>query len=399
MSNSLRSISLQLNRLESRDVPTGTLIAIAEDGAASRVAVYTAPIDHLITPPSPGQPYFQRETKLLTTFSPYPGFGGGVHVAVGEVTGDAFDDVITAPGFGGGPHIKVYDGAQLQAGKAIVAKEFFAFDAAFRGGVFVAAGQMDPTSVQKEIVVGAGESGGPHVKVFTLDRVTFIQAPPNPQDYFQVRMQNEFFTFDASFRGGVRVAAGDVNGDGRDDLVAAAGPGGGPHVRVFDVFPPNPLELRTSNRQLLDEFFAYDAAFRGGVYVAAGHLTGDDKAEVVTGPGDGGGPHVKVFAPSASGKLALQDETFADYVDEGQGARVGIFSISAGPNVDTTNYPLRSIYVGFGSRASRVSIAIYPPGEYRIAAYSYMNGVPRATYLAIPFGLDGDERQGLFVGV
>ena len=87
------------------------------------------------------------------------------------------------------------------------------------------------------------------------------------------------------FSGGVRVATGDVDGDGVADLVTAAGPGGGPHVKVFS--GSSGAEIRS--------FFAYDAGFTGGVNIAAGDLNGDGHADIVTGAGAGGGPHVKVF--------------------------------------------------------------------------------------------------------
>jgi hypothetical protein len=88
-----------------------------------------------------------------------------------------------------------------------------------------------------------------------------------------------FFAYDPAFRGGVFVAAGDVNGDGKADIITGAGPGGGPHVRIWN----------GADFTELGGFFAYDPAFRGGVFVAAGDVTGDGVADIVTGAGPGGG--------------------------------------------------------------------------------------------------------------
>src|SRR5262245_41795767 len=44
----------------------------------------------------------------------------------------------------------------------------------------------------------------------------------------------DFLAFHSQFRGGVRVAVGDVTDDGQDDVIAATGPGALPVVKVFD---------------------------------------------------------------------------------------------------------------------------------------------------------------------
>jgi hypothetical protein len=51
---------------------------------------------------------------------------------------------------------------------------------------------------------------------------------------------------------------GNLTGDGRAEIITGAGPGSGPHVRVLD---------GTTGFPLLD-LFAYDPAFLGGVFVA-----------------------------------------------------------------------------------------------------------------------------------
>ena len=85
-----------------------------------------------------------------------------------------------------------------------------------------------------------------------------------------------FFAYDPSFAGGVRVASGDVNGDGSVDIVTGAGPGATPHVKAFDGMTG--AEFRS--------FLAGPAGFGGGVYVGASTLpAADTMPPVLTLPG------------------------------------------------------------------------------------------------------------------
>lgn len=135
----------------------------------------------------------------------------------------------------------------------------------FKGGASVAAGNFGNNAT---IVTGAGPGGGPHVKVLN-----------NNGDLI-----NQFFAYPMAFKGGVDVAAGDIDGDGIDEIITGAGPGGGPQVRIL-----------TASGIPIKSFFAYPLAFRGGVRVTAADIDNDGKAEIITGAGPGGGPHVRVF--------------------------------------------------------------------------------------------------------
>ncbi len=211
------------------------------------------------------------------------GFLGGVRVAACDFNNDGVDDLLLGPGAGGGPHVRLLDGA---TGMSLA--EFFAYDPAFNGGVFVACGPVEgPTA--KNIVTGAGRGGGPHVRVLRYNP----NAPGGVEPVF------DFLAYAAAFAGGVRVAVGDVDGDGQADVITGPGPGGGPHVRA--------LTWTGSGLASLAEFYAYDPAFTGGVFVAAGDVTGDGAAEIITGPGRGGGPHVRALTWTGSGLASLAE--------------------------------------------------------------------------------------------
>src|SRR5512133_4039514 len=68
-------------------------------------------------------------------------------------------------------------------------------------------------------------------------------------------------------------------------LVTGQDAGAGPQVRGLDGSSLTPIH----------DFVAYAPSFGGGVRVAVGDVNGDGVADIITGPGAGGGPNVKVF--------------------------------------------------------------------------------------------------------
>jgi hypothetical protein len=103
----------------------------------------------------------------------------------------------------------------------------------------------------------------------------------------------DFLAFgDPNFRGGSRVAMADVNRDGAADLVVGAGTGGGPRVAVYD----GRALARGDATRLVPDFFALDPTLRSGVYVAAADMDGDGYADVLYSTGTTGGPRVRVVS-------------------------------------------------------------------------------------------------------
>ena len=209
--------------------------------------------------------------NLIRSFYAYdPSFPDGIYVAVGDVNGDGFGDIITGAGAGGGPHVQVFSGANYSN-----IASFFAFEPTFTGGISVAGGDVNGDGYV-DVVIGAGPGGGPRVLAFSGQQLA--------QSGSLVALAN-FWAFDVGVNRGVFVAAGDYNGDIVSDIVVSAGPGGGPHVKVFN----------GSGTNLIDNFFAYDINFAGGVVVAMADIDNDGEAEIVTGPFTNGGPDVRVY--------------------------------------------------------------------------------------------------------
>jgi hypothetical protein len=213
-------------------------------------------------------------TAAGSRFQPFPGFAGVIRSVVADFNGDGVTDAAFGTGPGTAARVRVIDGA---TGKDLVGVTTV-LDG-FAGGVYLAAGDVDRDG-KAELAVSADAGGGTRIVVYQIAGGQLDRAA-------------DFFAFgDPAFRGGSRIAMGDVNRDGYADLVVGAGVGGGPRVAVYDgrsLLTGKPVSL-------MPDFFALDPGLRSGVFVAAGDMDGDGFADVLYSTGDTGGPRVRVVS-------------------------------------------------------------------------------------------------------
>ncbi|MBU4332209.1 L,D-transpeptidase [Patescibacteria group bacterium] len=241
-----------------------------------------------------------------------------------DLGGDGIDEIAIASGEYNRPMVYILrvDGTEIN--------RFLAYGEDFEGGVNITACDLDGDA-KDEIITGAGFGGSPHVRVFN--------------GYGQPKLTVGFFAGDEQSQTGVKVACGDINrdgkneiitgcltnkgvsinffakegnflgggfivsdlkkdfdletvdlgGDGVSEIIVAGGKGEKPWVKIF-----------RADGSLINEFMVYGDDFFGGINLACKDKDGDGREEIIVGAGRLAGPHLRVF----DGYGSLMNELF-----------------------------------------------------------------------------------------
>lgn len=237
---------------------------------------------------------FDQNGSLLKEFLAFDrNFRGGVNAVLADLDNDGTTEIIATQASAGNSQIKIFNAD----GK--LKKQFLAVNNRWYGGLEVAVGNLDGQGNQ-EIIVGFAAGREPQIRIFTSEgRVTSI-----------------FLAYEKNFRGGVKIAAANLDGRrdrGKDEIIVAPGKGREPLIKIFD-----------HRAQIKKQFLAYGRSWQGGMDLGVDDLNNDGSAEIVVGAQPGAAPHVRTF----DGQGVLQESFYVWEEGFNGGVNVDIMKVN-----------------------------------------------------------------------
>jgi len=280
------------------------------------------------------------DNSIVADFAPFAStFTGPVNVAVGDIEGNGMEDIVVSAGLNS-PHVKVYRGSAFANGTfsasnpdASLLVSFFAYGTIFNVGANVAVADVNGDGFA-DLITGA-TLGNPHVKVYDGQSIVNGTFATNPEAHVVA----SWFAYTININLGANVAGGDVTKSGFADVITGA-TSGNPNVIVWNgqtmaagTFGNNP----SANERI--SFMAFTQNLGIGAFVSFGVTTTSGFGDIIVGQG-GNDSEVKVFSGQSiangtfSAASALDDFfAFESGAASAQGVSVGAADFDHDGNV------------------------------------------------------------------
>src|SRR6185436_3155888 len=221
----------------------------------------------------------------------YDNVGGGVRVASGDIDGDGLAEIVVGLGSGGSGYMAVFDdGAHGYALLKWIQVEWPQYNSA-NGEVWPAVGDLDGDG-RAEIVAGLGAGGQGYIQIFDDAAGNYASL-----GWRQVAWP----AYNAGANGATHPAIGNVDGTGSGEIIVGLGKGGEGWLEVFT----GSTGSYSHKSWMKVAWPEYDTA-NGTTFPAAGDVDGDGRAEIVAGLGVGGGGWLEVFDDASASHAMLR---------------------------------------------------------------------------------------------
>jgi len=204
-------------------------------------------------------------------------FRGGIEIALADIDGDGINEIITGAGEGGGPHVRIFNNA------GVVLGQFFAFDKNNRVGINLIS--YDVNFDGKDEIIIWQKKNSNKIKIFNASG----------------ELLQTLEISDLNTRNGFSLACTDLNNDNTIEYIVGSGKNNSPKILIYN-----------TQGKLIKEFLAYHPNFKGGIFVASQDVNQDNLPEIIVGAGSGGGPHLRVFDAQGNSQFSFfaYDENF-----------------------------------------------------------------------------------------
>jgi DNA-binding beta-propeller fold protein YncE len=315
----------------------------------------------------------------------YNNIYGDTRPALCDVDGDQKDELVLGLGTGGNGWLQIKNDADTDfANWTWIQIDWPSYNSA-NGETWPACGDIDGDG-RDEIVVGLGNGGGGWARLFDDATTGFAPVAGTPTAGGWLRVPWNAYN---SANGSLHAAVGNLDGDPRAEIAFGFGGGGAGWVHLVDDQATGFAGLAGTpgaGGWLQLGWPPYQAA-NGETWPAIGDLDGDGRSELVLGVGHGGGGWLRVFQDATGGFAAAPGTPAA-----GGWLRIDwlIYNLLAG-----ASYPAVGDLDGDGRSELIIGLESFPAsGGWMQVRQSLDAGLASRTWINVPFG-DYNAANGL----